>query len=110
MDYLNIDKDDYDKLLTSDPRMIQSRIIDFIIYCKDTRQLSPSTVVFDTRNCHFDKVKEIESLYSINSMPAECLRVLAGTMGLQKFFSFIIIVLLMIAMGSVNLRTSSHFE
>jgi hypothetical protein len=43
-------------------------------------------------------------------MPAECLGVLAGTMGLQKFFSFIIIVILMIAMGSVNLRTSSHFE
>jgi hypothetical protein len=26
------------------------------------------------------KVKEIEFLYSINSMPAECLGVLAGTM------------------------------
>jgi hypothetical protein len=57
------------------------------------------------------KVKEIEFLYSINSMPAECLGVLAGTIGLQELFSFIIIiVLLMIAMGSVNLRASSHFE
>jgi hypothetical protein len=46
------------------------------------------------------KVKEIEFLYSIDSMPAECHGVLAGTMGLQEFFSFIILVLLMIAMGS----------
>ena len=44
MDYPNIDKEDYDKLLTSDPRIIQSRIIDFIIYYKDTRHLLPSKI------------------------------------------------------------------
>jgi hypothetical protein len=32
------------------------------------------------------KVKEIEFLYSINSMPAECLGVLAGTMGYRNYF------------------------
>jgi len=78
MDYLNIDKDDYDKLLTSDPRMIQSRIIDFIIYCKDTRQLSPSTIRGNVAAIkHFYKMNDIEGLKwkKINAFQGEFYKV-----------------------------------
>ena len=45
MDFLNIRRgENYDKLLAPDTRMIQSQIIDFIIYCKDVKQLSPSSI------------------------------------------------------------------
>jgi integrase len=78
MDYLNIDKDDYDKLLTSDPRMIQSRIIDFIIYCKDTRQLSPSTIRGNVAAIkHFYEMNDIEGLKwkKINAFQGEFYKV-----------------------------------
>jgi integrase len=45
MDFLKMRRgEDYDKLLAPDIPMIQSQIIDFIIYCKDTKQLSPSSI------------------------------------------------------------------
>jgi hypothetical protein len=78
MDYLNIDKDDYDKLLTSDPRMIQSWIIDFIIYCKDTRQLSPSTIRGNVAAIkHFYEMNDIEGLKwkKINAFQGEFYKV-----------------------------------
>src|SRR5687767_4657552 len=45
MDFLKMRRgEDYDKLLAPDIPMIQSQLIDFIIYCKDTKQLSPSSI------------------------------------------------------------------
>jgi hypothetical protein len=78
MDYLNIDKEDYDKLLTSDPRMIQSRIIGFILYCKDTRQLLSSMIrgnVADIK--HFYEMNDVESLKwkKINAFQGEFYKV-----------------------------------
>lgn len=44
MKYLGLGKDDYGSLLLDDHKLIQSNIIDFIIWCRDTKQLSPSTI------------------------------------------------------------------
>jgi hypothetical protein len=44
-------------------------------------------------------------------MPVECLPVLAGIIGYRNsFLSSLFVLLIVIAMGSINLRTSSHFE
>ena len=78
MDYLNIDKENYDKLLTSNPRMIQSRIIDFIIYCKDTKQLAPSTIRGNIAAIkHFYEMNDIEDLKwkKINAFQGEFYKV-----------------------------------
>ena len=44
--YLNKQRDDedYDMLLQESPKLIQSRIIDFIVYMKDTKKLTPATI------------------------------------------------------------------
>jgi integrase len=61
MDYLKIDREDYDSLIIDEPLMIQSRIIDFIIYCKDVKQVSPGTIHADVAGIkHFYNMNDIE--------------------------------------------------
>jgi hypothetical protein len=47
MDFLKIDRENYSALVTAEPLMIQSRIIDYIIYCRDVKRLSPGTIHTD---------------------------------------------------------------
>jgi hypothetical protein len=42
MEYLHVT--DYEELITKDVKVIQKDIIDFLIYCKETRKLSPATI------------------------------------------------------------------
>jgi integrase len=44
MRYLRIDIDDYQALVTPDPKIIQQNICDFIVHCKSTRNLAPKTI------------------------------------------------------------------
>jgi hypothetical protein len=44
MKYLGLGKDDYGSLLLDDHKLIQSNIINFTIWCRDTKLLSPSTI------------------------------------------------------------------
>jgi integrase len=45
MEFCRITPGDYDSLLqNNDSKIIQSRIIDFIIYCKNVRELSPASI------------------------------------------------------------------
>jgi integrase len=43
MKYLGISIDDYDALVSADPKMIQSNVINFIVWCRNTKKLSPSS-------------------------------------------------------------------
>ena len=43
MRYLGLQSNDYDALLKAEPKLIQSNIIDFTVYCKN-RRMSPATV------------------------------------------------------------------
>ena len=44
MNWLHIDREEYDKLLDYDPRTLQSKIIDYIIWMKDEKKLSSSSI------------------------------------------------------------------
>ena len=44
MDWLQIDREEYDRLLDYDPRMLQSKIIDYVIWIKDEKKLSSSSI------------------------------------------------------------------
>jgi site-specific recombinase XerD len=42
MEYLHVT--DYEELITKDVKVIQKNIIDFLIYCKEIRKVSPATI------------------------------------------------------------------
>ena len=44
MDWLQIGREEYDRLLDYDPRMLQSKIIDYVIWMKDEKKLSSSSI------------------------------------------------------------------
>jgi integrase len=61
MDYLKIEREDYGALIADEPLMIQSRIIDYIIYCRDVKRLSPGTIRTDAAGIkHFYNMNDIE--------------------------------------------------
>jgi integrase len=64
----------YDKLLQKDPKLITSDIIEFIIYLKDRRKLSPATVTtYISAIRHFYDMNDIDQLKwkKINSFKGE---------------------------------------
>jgi integrase len=77
MDFLKIDREDYGSLIADEPLMVQSRIIDYIIYCKDVKRLSPGTIHTDTAAIkHFYIMNDIELKWKkINSFEGEYYRV-----------------------------------
>lgn len=77
MDFLKIDREDYGLLIADEPLMIQSRIIDFIIYCKDVKQVSPGTIHADVAAIkHFYSMNDIELKWKkIHSFEGEFYRV-----------------------------------
>jgi integrase len=77
MDFLKIDREDYGSLLADEPLMIQSRIIDFIIYCKDVKQASPGTIHTHVAAIkHFYSMNDIELKWKkIHSFEGEFYRV-----------------------------------
>ena len=64
MRFLRIQKGDYDALLKQEPKLIQSDIIDFMVYCRDTRQLSPGTVK--------SYVAAVHKFYNMNDVELKC--------------------------------------
>ncbi|HZD36081.1 MAG TPA: hypothetical protein VE130_12825, partial [Nitrososphaeraceae archaeon] len=44
MDWMRIEREEYDRLLDHDPRMLQSKIIEYTIWMKDEKKLSSSSV------------------------------------------------------------------
>jgi integrase len=78
MDYLKIDREDYAALTTDEPLMIQSRIIDYIIYCRDVKRLAPGTIHTDAAAIkHFYNMNDIELKWKkIHSFEGEYYRVI----------------------------------
>jgi hypothetical protein len=63
MDWLQIDGEGYDRLLDYDPRMLQSRIIDYVIWMKDEKKLSSSSIKIRLAALHhFYDMAEYEGL------------------------------------------------
>jgi integrase len=77
MDFLQVDREDYGSLITDEPLVIQSRIIDFIIYCKDVKQVSPGTIHADVAGIkHFYNMNDVELKWKkIHSFEGEFYRV-----------------------------------
>jgi hypothetical protein len=78
MRFLRIQKGDYDALLKQEPELIQSNIIDFTVFCRDTRQLSPGTVKSYVAAVHkFYDMNDVELKWKrINRYQGEFYRVL----------------------------------
>lgn len=63
MDWLQIDREEYDRLLDYDPRMLQSKIIDYVIWMKDEKKLSSSSIKIRIAALHhFYDMAEYEGL------------------------------------------------
>jgi site-specific recombinase XerD len=63
MDWLHIDREGYDRLLDYDPRMLQSKIIDYVIWMKDEKKLSSSSIKIRIAALHhFYDMTEYEGL------------------------------------------------
>lgn len=63
MDWLQIDWEEYDRLLDYDPRMLQSKIIDYVIWMKDEKKLSSSSIKIRIAALHhFYDMAEYEGL------------------------------------------------
>ncbi len=63
MDWLQIDREEYDILLDYNPRMLQSKIIDYIIWMKDEKKLSSSSIKIRIAALHhFYDMAEYEGL------------------------------------------------
>jgi site-specific recombinase XerD len=63
MDRLHIDREEYDKLLNYDPRVLQSKIIDYVIWMKDEKKLSSSSIKIRIAALHhFYDMAEYEGL------------------------------------------------
>jgi integrase len=77
MDFLKIDREDYAALMAAEPLMIQSRVIDYIIYCRDVKRLSPGTIHTDAAAIkHFYSMNDIELKWKkIHSFEGEYYRV-----------------------------------
>lgn len=77
MDFLKVDREDYAALMAAEPLMIQSRIIDYIIYCRDVKRLSPGTIHTDAAAIkHFYSMNDIELKWKkIHSFEGEFYRV-----------------------------------
>ena len=77
MDFLKIDRENYSALMTAEPIIIQSRIIDYIIYCRDVKRLSPGTIHTDAAAIkHFYNMNDIELKWKkIHSFEGEFYRV-----------------------------------
>ncbi|HZD36356.1 MAG TPA: hypothetical protein VE130_14230 [Nitrososphaeraceae archaeon] len=60
---MQIDREEYDRLLDYDPRMLQSKIIDYIIWMKDEKRLSSSSIKTRIATLHhFYDMTEYEGL------------------------------------------------
>ena len=64
MRFLRIQKGDYDALIKQESELIQSNIIDFTVFCRDTRQLSPGTVK--------SYVAAVHKFYNMNDVELKC--------------------------------------
>lgn len=63
MDWLQIYGEEYDRLLDYDPRMLQARIIDYVIWMKDEKKLSSSSIKIRLAALHhFYDMAEYEGL------------------------------------------------
>jgi len=63
MDWLQIDGEEYDRLLDYDPRILQSKIIDYVIWMKDEKKLSSSSIKIRIAALHhFYDMAEYEGL------------------------------------------------
>jgi integrase len=62
MEYLHIEKNEYDKLLDKDPKLIQADIIDFISFLKDKNASSASISVYVTALRKFYDLNDITQL------------------------------------------------
>ena len=78
MDFLKLPTDDYATLLQDEPLLIQSRIIDFIIHCKDVKKLSPASVHINVAAIkHFYNMNEVELKWKkIHSFEGQSYRVI----------------------------------
>ena len=88
MDWLQIDKEEYDRLLDYDPRMLQSKIIDYVIWMKDEKKLSSSSIKIRIAALHhfYDmaeyeglKWKIIEKFKPESDIVAEDLKMVGGS-------------------------------
>ena len=50
MDWLQIDREEYDRLLDYNPRLLQSKIIDYIIWMKDEKTNHHQASRFELRH------------------------------------------------------------
>lgn len=63
MDWLKIDGQEYDELLDYDSRALRSKIIDYVIWMKDEKKLSSSSIKIRIAALHhFYNMVEYESL------------------------------------------------
>jgi site-specific recombinase XerD len=63
MDWLQVGREEYDRLLEYNPRMLQSKIIDYIIWMKDKKKLSSSSIKIRIAALHhFYDMAEYEGL------------------------------------------------
>src|SRR5215216_4365900 len=78
MNFLKVSTDDYASLLQDEPLLIQSRIVDFIIYCRDVKKLSPATVHVNVAAIkHFYNMNEVELKWKkIHSFEGQSYRVI----------------------------------
>jgi hypothetical protein len=76
MDFLKIDKEDYEALM-AEPRLVQSQIIDYIIYCKNTKKLAPASIRVNIAAIrHFYEMNDVELKWKkINAFLGEFYRV-----------------------------------
>lgn len=76
MKYLGLQSHDYDALLKPEPKLIQSNIIDFTVYCKN-RRMSPATVASYVTGVHkFYDMNDVELKWKkINSFQGEYYKV-----------------------------------